>query len=214
MTNRIRRLAGVGVVAGALALSSAQAQWIFPVTNPGALVTGSFKDFTFDTSGAVDLPATIPGWYTIKLRVSLAHFDTSLGLTALDAWLVSPSTTLKVVWDAGDVGGTDMRGTLFSSAGVALPTPPASPYSAEYLPAEALAYGGDASKPTWTLKINNISSLSGTVYGDSASSNPVPSGWGVRGTELIIIPEAHEYAMIAGIGLLSFAAYRRLRARS
>ena len=55
-----------------------------------------------------------------------------------------------------------------------------------------------------------ITSAPGSEFLSQVNFEGYPSGGKMLGDELVPVPEPHQYAMMIGFGLMSFAAYRRL----
>jgi len=71
----------------------------------------------------------------------------------------------------------------------------------------ALDGSGTAGTFSWSGTLSDLVRLNSGGYYVQVHTSGLPDG-AIRGQ---LIPEPHEYAMLAGLGLLGFVAYRRLR---
>jgi subtilisin-like proprotein convertase family protein len=138
---------------------------------------------------------------SLTLQLTMSHdWDTDL-----DLFLIGPTgLTVELSTDNGG-SGNHYANTIFDDAALTSIVDGMPPFSGSYRPEQPLATFANTSAPgSWRLQVTD----------DNFTNGGTLHAWNLTFTTAAIpIPEPHSYAlMLAGLGLLGFAARRRQRA--
>lgn len=125
------------------------------------------------------------------LNNSAGYYDTGMNITLVD----TDPTDIHTYHNEVDPNGGFLTGTFASDGRT---TSPNLVSIADPRTATLSIFNGQTMAGTWTIAVAD--------YDINRSNHSTLNSWGLTFTN---VPEPSEYALLAGIGLIGFAAYRR-----